>query len=63
MVFDEQGYCKLVDFGLAREWQDNNMSDTSGHPGYIAPEVLNREKQGIAADYFAVGIVAHELMR
>ena len=39
------------------------MSDTSGAPGYIAPEVLNREKHGTAADYFAVGVVAHELMR
>lgn len=63
MVFDEQGFCKLCDFGGAREWKEYNMSDTSGHPGYIAPEVLNREKHGTAADYFAVGVVAHELMR
>jgi serine/threonine protein kinase len=62
MIFDEQGYCKLADFGMSRIWQEYNMSDTSGHPGYIAPEVLLREKHGLAADYFAVGVVAHELM-
>jgi len=39
-MFDEEGYCRLVDFGLARVWRKENYTDTAGHPGYIAPEVL-----------------------
>lgn len=61
-MFDEEGYCRLVDFGLAREWRKDNYSDTSGFPGYIAPEVILREEQGTGVDYFAVGVIAHELM-
>lgn len=44
VMFDEDGYCRLVDFGLARIWRERNQSDTSGAPGYIAPEVLMREE-------------------
>jgi len=40
IMFDETGYCKLTDFGQARLWQEQNSSDTSGTPGYIAPEIL-----------------------
>jgi serine/threonine protein kinase len=42
ILIDGKGYCKIADFGLARIWQPNNSSDTSGTPGYAAPEVLNR---------------------
>ena len=62
VVFDEEGYCRLVDFGLARTWREKNTSDTSGQPGYLAPEVLMREDQGTGVDYFAIGVIAHELM-
>lgn len=62
IIFDEYGFCKLADFGLARVWQEQNSSDTSGHPGYIAPEILLRENYGTEVDYFAIGVVAHELM-
>ena len=62
IFLDEFGYCKLGDFGLSRMWQARNSSDTSGHPGYIAPETLLRENYGTGVDYFAIGIVAHELM-
>ena len=33
-VFEANGYLKLVDLGLARIWQPQNSSDTSGTPGY-----------------------------
>lgn len=62
ILIDGKGYCKLADFGLARIWQPLNSSDTSGTPGYAAPEVLSRQNHGTGVDYFAAGIIAHELM-
>lgn len=64
LVFDENGYLKLTDFGIAREWIPNtdNSNETSGTPGYMAPEVMCKNNHGIAADYFAVGVIAWECM-
>jgi serine/threonine protein kinase len=30
----------LTDFGIARIWNPENAKDTSGTPGYMAPEVM-----------------------
>ena len=70
LVFDSNGYLHLTDFGIARVWSPNNAQDTSGTPGYmgrsmpppIAPEVMCRNPHGVAADYFAVGVIAYECM-
>lgn len=64
LVFDERGYLKLTDFGIAREWMPDtdNSNETSGTPGYMAPEVMCKNNHGIAADYFAVGVIAWECM-
>lgn len=40
----------------------NNSSDTSGTPGYMAPEVMCRQDHSFPADYYAVGVIAYELM-
>lgn len=40
LVFDDNGYLRTTDFGIARIWKPNNSSDTSGTPGYMAPEVM-----------------------
>jgi serine/threonine protein kinase len=39
-----------------------NSCDTSGTPGYMAPEVMSRKDHSFAADYFAVGVIAYEFM-
>ena len=40
LVFDKNGYLKLTDLGIARVWNPDNSRDTSGTPGYMAPEVM-----------------------
>ena len=42
LVFDSDGYLRLTDFGIARYWSPDNASETSGTPGYMAPEVMCR---------------------
>ncbi len=42
LVFDENGYMRVTDLGIARVWNSDNAKDTSGTPGYMAPEVMCR---------------------
>ena len=35
LVFDNQGYLRITDFGFARIWNPENKKDTSGTPGYM----------------------------
>jgi serine/threonine protein kinase len=62
LVFDERGYLRVTDFGIARIWNPDNAKETSGTPGYMAPEVMCRQNHGVAVDYFAVGVIAYECM-
>lgn len=62
LVFDEQGYLRLTDFGIARCEHSKQSLDASGTPGYMAPEVLCKQMHSFEVDYYAVGIIAHELM-
>jgi serum/glucocorticoid-regulated kinase 1/serum/glucocorticoid-regulated kinase 2 len=41
----------------------DNSLDTSGTPGYMAPEVMLRKPHTIVSDYFAVGVIAFECMQ
>ena len=62
LVFDEKGYLHITDFGIARKWTPENSKDTSGTPGYMAPEVIFRQNHGTSVDYFAVGVILYEIM-
>jgi serine/threonine protein kinase len=42
LVIDQDGYLRITDFGIARIWRPENAQDTSGTPGYMAPEVMCR---------------------
>ena len=40
LVFEENGYLRLTDFGIARMYQPDNSKDTQGTQGYVSPEVF-----------------------
>ena len=56
------GYLRITDFGIARMWREENAQDTSGTPGYMAPEVMCRQNHTTSVDFFAVGVIAYESM-
>lgn len=58
-MLDEKGYVRITDLGVARALRLNNSSDTSGTPGYMAPEVLCRQNHTFSVDHFAMGIIAY----
>lgn len=62
LVFDQKGYLRITDFGIARLWAPDNGVNNSGTPGYMAPEVMERQNHSLAADYFALGVMGYEFM-
>lgn len=63
LVFDEKGYLYLTDMGIAKLYRPNvKIIDSSGTPGYMAPEVINNSDHNLTCDYFAIGVMVHEFM-
>jgi len=62
LVLDHLGFVGLTDFGIAKIYQKENKSETSGTPGYMAPEVMCAQNHTIAVDYFALGVIGYEFM-
>ena len=42
IVLEDNGYLRITDMGIARILKSDNSQDTSGTPGYMAPEVMCR---------------------
>ena len=62
LVLDENGYVRITDFGIAKSFSNNNAKETSGTPGYMAPEVMKGQNHTYAVDFFALGIMGYEFM-
>ena len=62
LVLDSKGYVRLTDFGVAKINEPDNSSETSGTPGYMAPEVILIQNHSYAADFFALGVIGYEFM-
>jgi serine/threonine protein kinase len=59
IIIDQKGYLRLTDLGIAKVVGGDNYKDTSGTPGYMAPEVINRENHSFEVDFFALGVIAY----
>lgn len=59
---DSNGYVRLTDLGISAEVKDENAGDTSGTPGYMAPEVICRKNHSFGVDFFALGVMGYEFM-
>jgi len=62
LVLDNKGYLALTDFGIAKENQKDNSSETSGTPGYMSPEVMKGGNHSFPVDFFAIGVIGYEFM-
>lgn len=61
-MIDASGYLKLVDFGLAKALKRGYTYTLCGTPGYAAPEIYSGVGHGVAVDWWAVGVLMHELL-
>jgi serine/threonine protein kinase len=54
---DSNGYIRITDLGISREWTPDNSQETSGTPGYMAPEVMAEQAgYGRKSDIWSLGI-------
>jgi len=63
IMLDPEGHVKLVDFGLSREIsQEVEPLSPTGSLAYMTPELLIQHNGGRHTDWWAMGVVAYELM-
>ena len=62
LVLDMNGYLRITDLGISRRFKPDNSNETSGTPGYMAPEVMYKQNHSYTVDYFALGVIAYEFM-
>lgn len=64
VFIDERGYCALGDMGVSMcMGASQTVSAASGTTAYMAPEIfLSKHEHGPAADVYAMGITAYQLL-
>ena len=66
VMLDEEGHCKLIDFGFAAKPDTNGLLHTNvGTPAYLSPEQLNHKKTGgykAFVDWWSFGVLTYEFM-
>jgi len=55
LVLDEEGYCVVVDFGLAKRCDRGKTWTMCGTPDYLAPEIITGKGHDWGVDYWALG--------
>jgi serine/threonine protein kinase len=61
LIDKKTNIAKLIDFGLARDF-DSNEFNCSGTLLYMAPEVINNQRQDKMIDIWAMGLVIYEML-
>jgi serine/threonine protein kinase len=63
ILLDGEGHVKLTDFGLAKDLGQTDKTGTfCGTTEYVSPEIVRHEPYGFEVDWWAAGVLLHELV-
>lgn len=61
-MIDKTGYLKLIDFGIAKDLKNKELTNTiCGTPHYLAPEVIMGKGYSFSSDYWSIGVTMFEV--
>lgn len=60
--YDDNATVKVCDFGFAKYASSSTLLTQCGSPLYVAPEIVNKEPYGKAADMWAIGVITYILL-
>ncbi|XP_058458368.1 cAMP-dependent protein kinase catalytic subunit PRKX [Malaya genurostris] len=61
LLLDRDGHLKITDFGFAKKLKDRTWT-LCGTPEYLAPEIIQSKGHNKAVDWWALGILIHEML-
>lgn len=59
---DNQDIIKISDFGLSKDFGNENLKTSCGTPDYVAPEVLRGTNYDHSVDVWSIGVIAYILL-
>mmetsp|Transcript_85594 Transcript_85594/g.133806 ORF Transcript_85594/g.133806 Transcript_85594/m.133806 type:complete len:925 (+) Transcript_85594:57-2831(+) len=64
VMLDQQGYLKLIDFGIAKKLEEGKTRTFTmiGTPHYMAPEVMRGHGYGTEVDIWSFGVMCFEFV-
>jgi serum/glucocorticoid-regulated kinase 2 len=64
IMFNENGYLTLIDFGSCKVIEDEKELESSfiGSADYISPEIINGEGHNKMSDWWSFGVILYELL-
>ncbi|ESO09100.1 hypothetical protein HELRODRAFT_156571 [Helobdella robusta] len=60
LLVNNDGYLKLVDFGISKK-VENTTNSYCGTPSYIAPEMINQNDYNCSVDWWSFGVVLYKM--
>ena len=64
IMLKPEGNLKIIDFGISREYKEQNLADTTilGTRGYAPPEQFGSRQTDARSDIYALGMTMHHLL-
>ncbi|MBE6812330.1 MAG: serine/threonine protein kinase [Ruminococcaceae bacterium] len=64
IMLKPEGNLKIIDFGISREYKEQNLADTTvlGTRGYAPPEQYGSRQTDARSDIYALGMTMHHLV-
>lgn len=61
LVLDGDGFCYVIDFGLAKKCENGKTWTFCGTPDYLAPEIVRGKGHDWGVDYWGFGVLLFEI--